>query len=70
MFETFFGTCEKLASSALPKGRFASALNYALNRRNGMMNLFLDGRLTLDNNYALSPTFYYPQHLHTYPVFA
>ena len=52
MFETLFGTCEKLASSALPKGRFASALNYALNRRNGMMNLFLDGRLTLDNNYA------------------
>lgn len=52
MFETLFGTCEKLASSALPKGKFAAALNYAINRKAGMMNLFLDGRLTLDNNYA------------------
>lgn len=52
MFDRFFGTCVTLASKALPQGRFAKALAYALNRKDGMMNLFLDGRITLDNNYA------------------
>lgn len=52
MFDKLFSTCESLITKALPKSKFAGALTYAINRKEGMMNLFLDGRITLDNNYA------------------
>jgi hypothetical protein len=36
----------------LPKGKLATALNYAMNHREGFMNYLLDGDCVLSNNLA------------------
>ena len=48
------------------KGNLAKALYYSLNNYDNLCNYLLDGRLAIDNNLALSPTFYYPQLSYTY----
>lgn len=50
--EKLFDAMEGYYPQALPKSAFGRALKYAIGRRETMMNLFLDGRIDLDNNYT------------------
>lgn len=53
MAEEFFDWARKeQEKNPVPKSMFGAALTYALNQRNWLMNVFLDGRLELSNNRA------------------
>ena len=54
----------------LPKSDLGKAIDYCLKREKSLVTYLEDGRLEFDNNLSLCPTIYYPQLLHTYPVFA
>lgn len=46
--EAFFDWCESLTAH----GKLGTAINYALNQKERMMNVLKDGRLVLSNNLA------------------
>lgn len=52
LMESFFEKCFLFKQNAYKSSKFERALNYALNRKENMMNFFLDGRIDLDNNYT------------------
>ncbi|MDY3726269.1 MAG: hypothetical protein SOZ75_05395, partial [Candidatus Enterosoma sp.] len=52
------------------QGSLKDAVSYGLNIEKDL-RVFLDNPyVEMTNNVCLSPTFYYPQHSHTSPVFA
>ena len=51
-------------------GKLLTACRYMLKRWDSFIRYCDDGHIEMTNNISLSPTFYYPQHLHTSPVFA
>ena len=50
--EFFAWVREEQEKNPVPKSMFGAALTYALNQRDWLMNVFLDGRLELSNNRA------------------
>lgn len=54
VLDAFWSWVESTLSSGrmLPKGKLATALNYAMNHREGFMNYLLDGDCVLSNNLA------------------
>jgi transposase len=54
VLEAFWLWAESLKASnhVLPKGKLATALNYAINHKEGFMNYLLDGGCSLSNNLA------------------
>ena len=50
--EFFAWVREEQEKNPVPKSMFGTALTYALNQRDWLMNVFLDGRLELSNNRA------------------
>lgn len=52
LMEGFFAKCEAFSADVHPGSKFARALSYALDMKGSMMNMFLDGRAEIDNNYS------------------
>jgi len=50
--DAFFEWCQEKRDEALPSMALAKALNYAVTQWPRLSNVFLDGRLPLDNNFA------------------
>lgn len=50
--EGFFAKCEAFSADVHPGSKFARALSHALDMKGSMMNMFLDGRAEIDNNYS------------------
>jgi transposase len=50
--DSFFAWAEKAQNQALPGSLIGGAIKYALNQKEYLLNVFLDGRLELSNNRA------------------
>ena len=61
--DSFFKWVKAVKGLVLPGFPIGKALNYALNHQEHLMNVFLDGRLELSNNRALSSSLGDPQDL-------
>jgi transposase len=50
--DSFFAWAEKVQSEVLPSSLIGGAIRYALNQKEYLLNVFLDGRLEISNNRA------------------
>jgi hypothetical protein len=52
VLEAFWSWVEANSSACLPKSKLATAMNYALNQKEGLMNYLEDGNCSISNNLA------------------
>ncbi len=70
LIEEYFKYLEELYEDCDKNSELGKAISYSLNIKEDLCRCLEDGHIELTNNFSLSPSFYYPQHLLTSPVFA
>ena len=68
--DEYFTYLEEIYPKTDPKSALGKAIHFSLNLKVDLQRCLEDGHIELTNNLSLCPTIYYPQLLHTYPVFA
>ena len=63
VLEAFWSWIDSIKGQILPKSKLESAVNYALNQKEGLMNYLKDGNWCISNNLALCTGIYNPQDL-------